>query len=240
MLVRMEKSVDALAQIIKQCLGHQFTNLELLKQAATHASACDSNASEQERLSDHNERMEFLGDTLLGASIGKLIYQEYPDANEGELSRIRSHLVSRQTLARAIEQTAILDHCRIGNNLQKPWPDSVKANIAEAILGAVFLDAGWAALDQAVQKLLGSFAESADQQQHLTDAKNQLQTWALKQHKALPSYQCQRDGGTDHEPRFTCTVHIADKSASASGSSKRQSEAKAAQALLEQIKQQEG
>ena len=224
---------------VQQHLAYTFKNTELLDQACTHASFCDANAPEQQRLNENNERMEFLGDGLLGAAVGLLMYQEYPDASEGHLSKLRSHLVSRKTLAKAIDARGLLEDCPIDANLQTPWPGSVKANIAEAILGAIYLDGGWDAMQAAVKTLLDGFFDGASKEQAAGDAKNLLQTWALKHHRSLPQYQSKRTGGTDHEPEFICTVSIADRSATASGTSKRHSEAQAAKALLAEIKQSE-
>ena len=222
-------------QAVQQCLGYSFTNTELLTQACTHASYCDANASAAERLGSHNERMEFLGDGLLGAAIGELVFQRYTHAAEGELSQLRSSLVSRRTLARAMDLHQLISKAGILAKVPEPWPDSVKANIAEAILGAIYLDGGWDALRAAVKNLLNAFFTDPEQSLALGDAKNRLQIWALKQHKKLPQYIAQRDGGSDHEPRFTCTVSIAQHSAQASGSSKRRSEAHAALALLKLV-----
>ena len=231
------KQAQRLAAIAKH-FNYHFADPALLDQACTHASYCDANAPELERLSGHNERMEFLGDGLLGAAIGEVMYRRMPDAAEGSLSRLRSHLVSRKTLAHAIDQLKLLDDCPIDAKLQSPWPSSVKANIAESILGALYLDGGWEVLQQAVHTLLAPFYADANKDQAAGDAKNQLQTFALRQYHKLPIYQSQREGGSDHEPEFRCTVSIEEHSAEASGSSKRRAEAAAARKLLDQVRPQ--
>ena len=222
---------------IKQHLAYQFNDASLLDQACTHASFCDANAPEHERLADHNERMEFLGDGLLGAAIGEVMYRRLPHSAEGSLSRLRSHLVSRNTLALAMDQLGILDDCPINAKLQTPWPASVKANFAESILAAIYLDGGWQALQAAVDQLLSPFYDEANKEQAAGDAKNQLQTYALREHKKLPCYESQRHGGTDHDPLFTCTVRIDELIATAEGSSKRRAESAAARKLLDQVEQ---
>lgn len=231
--------LETLRQQIAAQLGHRIGDDALLRQACTHASCSDPNASEHERLAQHNERMEFLGDALLGAAIVALLYERHPDASEGTMSRLRSHLVSRRTLAAAIDDSGLLPHCFISSHLQQPWPHSVKANLAEGILGAIYLDGGWPALQQAVPRLLAqALADSADEDTP-GDAKNQLQTWSLKHFRKLPSYESRREGGSDHEPHFVCTVSIDAYQVSAGGSSKRRSEAAAARKLLEQLEQQD-
>ncbi|NRA39836.1 MAG: ribonuclease III [Planctomycetes bacterium] len=221
--------------IIADVLGHQFSQLDLLDQACTHASYGDSNSSATERSQSNNERMEYLGDAFLGAAISEILYQRYPNANEGDLSRHRSQLVSRFMLARAIESIGILEHCLFGHNVEDILPDSIKANIAEGILGAIYLDAGWSALREAVDRLLSPLYDEANGMNQLTEAKNELQTWALKYHKSLPKYSSKRQGGSDHQPQFSCTVQVAHLSADATGGSKRKSESLAAQNLLKQI-----
>lgn len=223
---------------VQEILGHGFTDPALLLRACTHASHCESTASTSDRLAEANERLEFIGDALLGAAVALRLATLLPEADEGELSRHKSRLVSRRNLARAMERSGLLAHCRVGPQLPPPWPDSVKANLAEGVLAAIHLDGGWSALCGAVDRLLGDLLVDdeapAGAGGACTDARNRLQSWALQNHKQLPSYSTWRSGGSDHAPEFTCTVCIAGCQASASGGSRRRAEAAAAAALLAQ------
>jgi ribonuclease-3 len=143
---------------------------------------------------------------------------------------LKSTLVSRATLARAIEETGLLAHCLVGQQMSHPWPDSVKANFAESLLGAIHLDGGWPALVIAVERLLGSRVE--DPAAGDEDARMRLQVWCLEHHKQLPAYTSERSGGTDHEPLFRAVATIAGQQASGEGTSRRRAEAAAANALM--------
>jgi len=222
-------------QALQRALGHRFTDPQLVLRACTHASFIDPQASDEQRLSEANERLEFVGDTLLGAAMGLLLFERFPQAAEGELSRRKARLVSRATLARAIEVTDLLDHCRVGGQMQQPWPDSVKANLAEGILAAVYLDGGWEALCAAVDRLLASFVDAQGDDSPGADTKNRLQSWALEHHGRLPEYATERTGGSDHAPTFRCRVTVGQVQAEGEGSSRRRAETAAAARLLAQV-----
>jgi ribonuclease III len=218
--------IDAVALV----LGYRFKNSSLLTQACTHTSRLGAQATPADKRRDANERLEFLGDALLGAALCQVLCERFPNADEGPLSRLKSRLVSRATLARALEITVLPDHCLVGQQMSKPWPDSVKANFAEAILAAIFVDGGWTAVHTAVERLLNDFIE--DPMLVDEDARMALQVWCLEHHKQLPSYTSDRAGGTDHEPMFRAQVSIAGTTASGEGTSRRRAEAAAAQALM--------
>lgn len=218
--------IDAVAAV----LGHRFADPALLVQACMHTSRCGAQATPADKRRDANERMEFLGDALLGAALCLLLFRRFPDLDEGPLSRLKSTLVSRATLARAIETTGLLSYCLVGQQMSQPWPDSVKANFAESLLGAIHLDGGWPALVIAVERLLGSRVE--DPAAGDEDARMRLQVWCLEHHKQLPIYSSERSGGTDHEPVFRAVATIAGQQASGEGSSRRRAEAAAATALM--------
>jgi ribonuclease-3 len=221
-------------EAVAQTLGYRFRDTALLTQACTHTSRCGAQASAAVKRRDANERLEFLGDALLGGALCLLLFQRFPDADEGPLSRLKSRLVSRHTLARAIEDTPLLPLCSVGSQMGSTWPDSIKANLCEGILAAIYLEGGWDALVTAVERLLGSRIEDPDS--GAEDARMRLQTWCLEFHKRLPTYTCERSGGSDHEPEFTATATIADHSASGTGSSRRRAEAAAADALMAVLK----
>ena len=218
--------LDAVATM----LGHRFVNVALLVQACTHTSRCGAQATPADKRRDANERLEFYGDALLGAALCGLLFQRFPELDEGPLSRLKSGLVSRATLVRAIEDSGLLAYCFVGLQMTQPWPDSVKANFAESILCAIHLDGGWSKLVVAVERLLGSRLQ--DPAAGDEDARMRLQVWCLEHHKQLPSYASERCSGSDHEPIFNATVVIANYQASGDGTSRRRAEAAAAVALM--------
>ena len=220
----------SLAAVVANVLSHAMADEALLRQACTHTSRCGAQATPADKRRDANERMEFLGDALLGAALCLVLYRRFPDADEGQLSRLKASLASRTTLARAIEGTGILPHCQVGAQMSEPWPDSVKANFMESVLCAIFLDGGWPSLVTAVERLYDTRLH--DPAAGAEDGRMRLQAWCLEHHKRLPTYHCVRTGGSDHEPEFQATASIAAWSASGTGSSRRRAEAAAALALL--------
>jgi ribonuclease-3 len=174
---------------IGRILGHKFNDPDLLTDALSHASVLDGT---QERVTAvANERLEFLGDALLGAAVALALYRRHPDADEGSMSRAKSRLVSRHHLARCMDRSGLLPHCLVGAQLGDQWPVSVKANLAEALLGAIHMDGGWDPLVTAVHRLIG------DDWDDLTDAaaadaKNRLQILCLERYKCLPTYKAGR------------------------------------------------
>lgn len=222
--------VDAIHAI----LGHRFADRDLLLRACTHSSRLGAQASATRRLTEANERLEFLGDAMLGGALCQRLYHRSPGADEGVLSREKALLASRTTLARLFTANGLEDLCLLGAQMARPLPDSVKANLMEALLGAIFLDGGWDALVVAVDRLYaGELSGSATSDR---DAKTALQEWALAHHRSLPVYRCERSGGSDHEPSFTATVTVGDLSASGSGTSRRRAELAAAAGLALQLR----
>lgn len=223
------------ARRLDEVFGHQVVDTQLIEQACTHASRCGAQATPSDRLLRANERIEFLGDAVLGAAICLLLFRRHPQASEGALSRRKALLASRQTLARLFDQHDLAGICLVGDQLGEAWPDSVKANLAEGILGGIHLDAGFEALVAAVERFYGplldeTLAGSPE------DAKSELQEWALAHHQCLPTYGCERSGGSDHAPEFTATARLADAMAIGAGTSRRRAEAAAAAALLAQLR----
>lgn len=217
-----------------EVLGYTIKDEALLEQACTHSSRCGAQSTVEERRDRANERLEFLGDALLGAAICLLLYRRNPLANEGALSRRKGLLVSRHALARVFDAHGLHDICLVGEQLGEPWPDSVKANLMEGILGGIYLDSGFTALVDAVERL---YARDLEEPLAGTpeDAKTALQEWSLARHQCLPAYGCDRSGGSDHAPEFTATARVADHEGIGMGSSRRRAEAAAAAELLKHV-----
>lgn len=214
---------------LEQRLGHTFERAELLRRALTHASVRTSR-----RAAPDNERLEFLGDRVLGLAAAEMVLEAHPNASEGELARRFNGLVRGETCARVAESLGIGDLMVLGDPVagQGRGKDTILADAMEAVLGAVFLDAGFEPARTIVrrywQPLLGAASEV------VVDAKSALQEWAQGRGLALPSYRELAREGPDHAPQFTSEVTIDGRgTAVGSGSNKRTAEQAAATALLE-------
>jgi ribonuclease-3 len=217
---------------LEKALGHRFKNQKLIEMALTHASMRGGKV----QLSD-NERLEFIGDRVLGLVIAEALSERFPSASEGELARRYNRLVRGEACARVarvvgLGQHLILSESEAGSGGRAKG--TILADAMEAILGAIFLDAGFEPSRAAVRRLWAS-----QDDQHTTsaagpDAKSALQEWAQGKGLALPEYVEVSRKGPDHAPRFTSEVRI-DGCAPArgEGASKRAAEQAAARALLE-------
>ncbi|SNY53127.1 RNAse III [Arsukibacterium tuosuense] len=210
-------------------LGYQFTRPELLEQALTHRS-CKGK---------HNERLEFLGDAVLGLIIAQMLFELFPQTREGDLTRMRSALVKGVTLAEIAQELAIAQYLRLGPGELKSGGhrrESILADALEAILGAIFLDSG---MEACRERILVWFGERL---KHIApgeqkDSKTRLQEYLQGLRLPLPVYDVIATEGEAHQQTFTvrCTVPGI-KPITASGSSRRKAEQDAANAALEQIK----
>lgn len=218
-----------LVEWLFQKTQYRFKDRSLLDSALTH---CSYTADIQR----HNERLEFLGDAALGLAIATLLYQQFPRATEGDLSRLRANLVNKAMLAAlgqklALEQYLLLGRGELHNKVAR---DSLVANAVEAILGAIYLDADFKTCQTVVAQLY------AEQLRLLTpikpdkDPKTQLQEYLQAQQRALPIYQISATSGYDHAKQFVvdCWIEGIPTAIQGHGSSRRKAEqAAAAQAL---------
>ncbi|KKO44413.1 ribonuclease III [Arsukibacterium ikkense] len=210
-------------------LGYQFANPELLEQALTHRS-CKGK---------HNERLEFLGDAVLGLIIAQTLFELFPQTREGDLTRMRSALVKGVTLAEIAQELAIAQYLRLGPGELKSGGhrrESILADALEAILGAIFLDSG---MEACRERILTWFGERLKQiaPGEQKDSKTRLQEYLQGLRLPLPVYDVIATAGEAHQQTFTvrCTVPGL-KPITAAGSSRRKAEQDAAHAALEQIK----
>ena len=210
-------------------LGHDFSDPALLKLALTHASArADSKPGED------NERLEFLGDRVLGLAVAELLADRFPKAPEGELARWFNHLVRAETLAEVAQEwelgnVIVMSGGEAGSGGRRK--KTILANTCEAVLGAVFADDGYEAARTLVRRFwepqLGVLALAAP------DAKSVLQEWAQGRRLPLPHYLEVAREGPDHAPRFTAEVHIEGVAPERGhGANKREAEQAAALAML--------
>ncbi len=211
-------------------LNAQFSDTVLLEQALTHRSADSRN----------NERLEFLGDAVLGLVTAEALYRTYPQADEGELSRYRARLVRRETLAEIGFELDLGDHLRLGSGELKSGGfrrESILADALESIIGAVYLDAGFDAAIALVTRLLGERIEALDELIEVKDPKTQLQEYLQARQKELPEYEVHDVKGQPHAQTFvvTCRVSGLDDAVTGSGSSRRRAEQQAAQEALKKL-----
>lgn len=207
-------------------LGYRFKDSTHIKRALTHRSAGRN----------HNERLEYLGDALLDFIVGDLLYDTYPKATEGELTRMRSGIVNKSALAAlasklTLDEFVILGPAETGHG-KKPR-DSILADTLEAIVAAVYLDGDLKNCRALVIRLVHDAVQNAHQQLH-KDSKTRLQELLQAQGKALPEYTVTKICGEAHAQEFhvLCTVPLLDKGQPGCGESKRAAEQQAAEKIL--------
>jgi ribonuclease-3 len=213
---------------VESAFGYAFVRPALCHAALTHRSAG----------SDHNERLEFLGDSVLNCSVARLLFDAHPDADEGALSRLRATVVSGDTLAQIAQQLGLGEHLRLGPGELKSGGfrrASILADTLEAILGAIFLDSGFDAAAAAVKHLLGARMSALPTADLLKDPKTRLQEALQGRGLALPIYTLTSVTGEAHSQSFivTCEVPIFELRAVGEGGSRRRAEQLAASKLLE-------
>jgi ribonuclease-3 len=210
-------------------LGHRFKDPALLERALTHASVRGGKVARFD-----NERLEFIGDRVLGLAIAEILNQQYPDASEGELARRYNRLVRGEACAKVARNIGLGAHLILSESEADSGgrdKTTILADAAEALLGAVFIDGGFEKARAVVRKLWQEQSEPVPEV--AVDAKSALQEWAQGQGLALPKYTVVSRKGPDHAPRFTAEVIISGRApAQGEGASKRIAEQAAATALL--------
>jgi ribonuclease III len=219
---------DELLTWVEHSFGHVFTQPELCQAAVTHRSAG----------ADHNERLEFLGDSILNCAVARLLYDAHPDVDEGALSRLRATLVSGETLAKIAGELKLGDHLRLGPGELKSGGfrrASILADALEALLGAIFLDSGFDAAAAAVARIMDARMSELPAADSLKDPKTRLQEILQARGLALPIYTLTAVTGDPHLQAFTvsCEVPVLDMSAVGEGASRRRAEQLAAAKLLQ-------
>jgi ribonuclease-3 len=211
-------------------LGYEFGQSQLLTRALTHRSYAP----------DHNERLEFLGDSVLGCVIAKHLYTAYPQLSEGELSRLRSNLVKEETLATLAQQLDLGSHLKLGEGERKSGGfrrPSILADAMEALFGAVLLDGGFAAAEKVMLGLFVPYLANVDVQTLGKDAKTLLQEYLQGKRIPLPTYNIIATEGLAHEQSFQveCVIPALKITTRGEGSSRRNAEQQAAQAAYRQL-----
>ncbi len=211
-------------------LGHRFTRPELLRRALTHRS----------HASDHNERLEYLGDSLLNCVVAILLYEHFPGLPEGDLSRLRAGLVNQASLFEVAQSLALGDELLLGEGELKSGGfsrPSILADGLEAVLGAVFLDAGFEAVRGVVARLFAGKLERTREAPPSKDPKTALQETLQGRRLPLPRYVVVTVGGEAHRQTFRveCRVDELGVSGAGEGASRRAAEQQAAESVLAQL-----
>jgi ribonuclease-3 len=218
-------------ELLEKYLGYRFQDTQLLRQALTHRSAGSRN----------NERLEFLGDAVLGSVIAGELYRCYPQAREGKLSRLRSTLVRRESLAKIAQGLQLGDYLQLGAGERRSGGhsrDSILSDALEAVFGAIYLDSDFATVRDCILSLFTESLQSVSGVTTLKDSKTRLQEYLQAQHKPLPTYSILRVSGEAHDQSFSvaCSVVGLDVEPSEGhGSSRRLAEQAAAENMLARL-----
>jgi len=218
-------------------LGYNFQDLRLLEQALTHRSLLNEIIEEGR---GDNERLEFLGDAVLGLIIGEWVMQAYPEELEGELTRLRSALVKEKKLAEVARSLRLGEFLYLGKGEEQMagrQKRSILADAFEAILGAIYLDGGLEAVREFVRRTFGTVLEEVKTNQSLlTDAKTRLQEIMLALFRTSPAYEVAGEQGPDHAKTFEVHLRLNDRTlASGKGRSKKEAEQDAAAQFLKHL-----
>ena len=223
--------LSAELQALQKRLQHDFANPRLLTQALTHRSFS----------SDHNERIEFLGDSVLNLAVAGLLYEELSDLPEGDLSRVRANLVKQDTLHQLAVVLGLPTLLRLGEGEAKSGGakrPSILADALEAVIGAVYLDAGFDKADQLVRRLFENVEINPHMQAIGKDPKTELQEWLQGRKMNLPIYRVVATLGAAHQQTFDVECEITEfgRAERGIGGSRRAGEQAAAAAMLAAIK----
>lgn len=212
---------------VRDMLGHDPRDPAMFARALTHPSYGP----------DNYERLEFLGDRVLGLIVARWLYAEHPDEPEGQMSRRFNALVSRETCGAVARELGVPGQVRLGKQARDDGAgdsENVLGDVVEALLGALLLDGGLDAADHFVRRAWGDRVHR--QGAAPRHPKSALQEWAAARRLPAPAYQVKGQRGPDHNPCFVVEARIREHAAEAQGTSKQEAETAAAAALLEQLK----
>jgi ribonuclease-3 len=223
--------MDPRLDSLQQRLGHGFSQPGLLLRALTHRSYG----------ADHNERLEFLGDAVLSLSISGLLYERFAGSDEGDLTRVRAHLVREDSLHRAALSLGLPEVLRLSDGearaggAQRP---SILADAVEALIGATFIDSGYEAAHGVVRRLFGELIAGTEVGNWSKDAKTELQEWLQGRKLAVPAYRIKATRGQAHAQTFEveCEVAALQLVEVGEGRSRRAAEQEAARCMLATLK----
>ena len=227
----MQAFDDALRDALQRRLGHRFAQPALLARALTHRSFG----------AEHNERLEFLGDAVLNAAVSVLLYERFQGSDEGDMTRVRAHLVREDSLHRAALALELPEVLRLSDGetrsggAQRP---SILADAVEALIGAVHLDGGYDAALQLVRSLFGEVIRATEADSWSKDAKTELQEWLQARKLPVPAYRITATRGQAHAQTFEveCAVAPLGLTELGEGRSRRAAEQEAARVMLAKLK----
>lgn len=217
-------------------LGVNFNDQSLLVQALTHSSYANENPNIAH---SSNERLEYLGDAVLGLVVGERLYRDFPELSEGDMTKLRAFLVKQETLAVVAKNIGLGDHLYLGKGEEMSGGREKQANLAralEAVIAAVYLDQGPKIAETLIWRLLAPELRSALLLGVVTDFKSRLQEYLQAQTQSPPSYHLVETIGPDHDRTFVVEVRSGSEVlASGIGKNKKAAEADAARAALEKL-----
>ena len=227
----MDSRLSPALQALQQRLGHHFAQPELLRRSVTHRSWG----------AEHHERLEFLGDAVLSVAVSSLLYERHGDSDEGDLTRVRAHLVREDSLHRVALSLNLPEVLRMsegetrGGGAQRP---SILADAVEGLIGAVFVDGGFEPAQALVQRLFGEVIQATVAENWSKDAKTELQEWLQARRVPVPAYRITATRGQAHAQTFEveCAVATLGLAERGEGKSRRTAEQEAARRLLDTLK----
>ena len=233
-----ESASSASDEALAARIGHRFSRPELLGQALAHRSWC---AEHEGR--DSNERLEYLGDAVLGLVVAEDTFRRHPELSDGSLSKVRASVVNAQVLAEVARELGIPDHLRLGKGEDASGGRtkvSILADTMEAVIGAVYLDADLDAARDLVLSLLDDRIDAAVGEPGVSDHKSRLQEVSVALGRGVPRYEVE-GSGPDHARRYLATVYVADQRLGrGEGRSKKDAEQAVAQAACESLEAERG
>jgi ribonuclease-3 len=217
-------------------IGVNFQNMSLLEQALVHSSYINENP---EYTLGHNEKLEFLGDAVLGFYVAEKLYKDYPDTNEGQMTKFRAALVSRDALARVTKSIRLGDFLYLGRGEESSGGRHKKANLAgalEAVIAAVYLDRGENETRDFILRILDKEMKRIDRKDIIIDYKSRLQETIQSKYQTAPGYRLVSEKGPDHDKTFTVEVIVNETVLGrGTGKSKKEAETEAARFALENL-----
>ena len=215
---------------LRELTGHEFKDIDRLERALTHSSAGREGAT-------HYERLEFLGDRVLGLLIAEMLHEKFPEAAEGELSVRLNALVNADTCADVADELRLHEMIATGADVKRltgKRMQNVRADVVESLIAAIYLEGGLDDARSFVRRYWEERSEGANSGRR--DGKTELQEWAHARHMDAPEYRVVERSGPDHEPTFTVAVSLdGEKRATGRGRSKRIAEQEAAEAVLREV-----